>query len=125
MARKSNKKYQLVISGLSYERNDLEKVSFVTKEELEILRPLFEDIKLQKGSLSWNWSSSDYFYIDVYGNYDDHLVVNNAFRDLYPQYYHDFKLQKLVMNTFPNRGYVDDISKITINEIKELEVFEF
>lgn len=125
MARKSNKKFQLVISGVSYDANEIEKITLVTKDELEILRPLFEDIKEVSKTNTWNWSSLYYLYQLPNGNYDNFLVINNAFRDLYPKYYHNLNLQKLVMNTFPNNGYVDGITKVTINEIKEIETFEF
>lgn len=120
-----NKKFQLVVTGTQYSDGDVEKMTLITKEELETLRPLFKDIKEASKQNTWNWSSSDDFYQYPAGDYDNFLVINNAFRDLYNKYYHNFNIQKLVMKTFPRRGYVDGIVKVTINEIKEVESFEF
>lgn len=114
---KKNKEFQLTISGWNYETcHDVDKVSLITKEELEILTPLFIEIK--NCTDSYNWSASDSLYQNKYGGWMAHL---NALWKKYNM--KNIDLEKLVLRLFPLRGYVDKITKIEIAEIKLKEKF--
>lgn len=114
---KKNKEFQLTISGWNYETtHDVDKVSLITKEELEILTPLF--IEISNYTDSYNWSASDSIHQDEYGGWIAHL---DALWKMYKM--KNIELEKLVLKLFPLRGYIDKITKIEIAEIKLKEKF--
>lgn len=114
---KTSKKYQLTVSGYLYnECQTIDKVSIITKDEFEILRPLFEMIS--SNTDEYNWESTDSLYSEQFGAWFCHLDA------LYKKYnLKDVEIEKLVLRTFPKRGYVDKITAIEMAEIKIIEKF--
>ena len=115
MAKK--KDFQLIISGYIYSTcEEQDKISYITRKDLEILRPIFEAIK--SNTDYYNWKATDSIYKENSDRWISHLDA------LYKMYnMRNIELEKLVLKTFPNSGYVDKITKIEVAEIKIKEKF--